>query len=109
MRRREQRYSMLSQDSQLTGFSINKSNGSNGNNNGSNGLNGGNGSGGYSSKGLLYSIVPDNRDAVFGSGVYSGRKVSDIVMTVEGRDFLGTVWKYGKRDLNSVIKNYFSD
>ena len=58
---------------------------------------------------LTYVLSSDGKDAEFGSGLNSGRKVSNLVQTMEGRDWLGTVWKLGRRDLQNVIKQYFSD
>ena len=62
-----------------------------------------------SGKGLQFVILPDGTDAKFLTGVNSGRWVSELVKTVEGRDFLGAVWKSGKRDLQNVIRRFFSD
>jgi hypothetical protein len=97
MRRREQRYGMLAKDAEEgkdkreeRRSQVPKSEN-------------------FPQKSLVYIIDSDQRDAVFNSGIHSGKKVSDLVKTVEGRDFLGSVWKYGKRDLNSVIRKYFSD
>jgi hypothetical protein len=64
---------------------------------------------GNPSRNLIYQVLENGKDAVFHSGINKGKRISELSQTTEGRDFLGGLWKLGKRDLQNVIKQYFSD
>jgi hypothetical protein len=55
--------------------------------------------------GVSFIVIDD--DAMLKNGRYSGKKVSEIVSTVEGRDFLGGLWRTASPDLQKVIKKWF--
>lgn len=57
--------------------------------------------------GLQYVLLSD--DLIVKSGRYSGQAVSVMVRTVEGRDYVGQLWKTATPEMKDVIRRYFSD
>lgn len=57
--------------------------------------------------GLQYT--PMDGDLLVRSGRFSGLKASDIVHTVDGRDYLGRVWKTANTEIKDILRPLFSD
>lgn len=57
--------------------------------------------------GLQYTLL--SNDILIRSGRFSERLVSDLVRTVEGRDYVGQLWKLSNAEMKSVIRRYFSE
>jgi len=58
--------------------------------------------------GLSYVLL--EKDALLKDGRFRDKKVSELMLTVEGRDYLGgELWKIAADDLKSVIRAHFSD
>ena len=57
--------------------------------------------------GTRYSLLSD--DLLIRGGRFSDRRVSELVRTVEGRDFVGQLWKLANAEMRNVIRLYFSE
>ena len=53
--------------------------------------------------GVQYIVDESGEDATLVNGRYPQKKVSDIVTTTEGCDYLGTLWRVANPDLKKVI------
>ena len=52
-------------------------------------------------------FVIEGNDARFENGRFASKRVSELVKTPEGRDWLGGLWRIAHRDLQAVIKVQF--
>jgi hypothetical protein len=59
--------------------------------------------------GIRFELIGGGMDARFVDGRFPGQLVSDLVKTVEGRDYLGTLWRTASNDLRIILRTYFSD
>jgi hypothetical protein len=57
--------------------------------------------------GVQYQLEPDGKDAILVNGRFSNKKVSEVVTTVEGRDFLGGLWRMIPPDLQNIVRHQF--
>ena len=56
--------------------------------------------------GLQYALMSD--DLLLRNGRFANRRVSELVNTVEGRDYIGQIWKTANAEVRAVIRKYFS-
>lgn len=57
--------------------------------------------------GLQYSLL--SNDVCIKSGRYAGRKASELLSTVEGRDYIGQMWKIANAEIRAVLRQFFSE
>lgn len=57
--------------------------------------------------GLQYTLM--DGDLLVRNGRFAGVKASDLVHSVDGRDFLGKVWKTANAEIRDVLRPLFSD
>jgi len=57
--------------------------------------------------GVSYSI--SGNDALIANGRFPNKKISELVKTTEGRDYLGTLWKVANSELQKVIGFQFDN
>jgi hypothetical protein len=56
--------------------------------------------------GLKFELLCGGSDVRFLDGRFPGKTVTDLVRTVEGRDYLGTLWRTAPRALRTVILSF---
>lgn len=54
-----------------------------------------------------YTLLAD--DLLMRSGTFAGKRVSELVQTVQGRDYVGRLWRSANAEMKNVIRRYFSD
>lgn len=57
--------------------------------------------------GLQYTLMAD--DLLIRNGRFANRLVSDLVKTVEGRDYVGILWRQANAEMRHVICRFFSE
>jgi hypothetical protein len=55
--------------------------------------------------GLQFMI--EGTDAMLVTGRFPQKKISELIKTVEGRDYLGTLWRTVPSDLRNIIRTHF--
>jgi hypothetical protein len=56
--------------------------------------------------GLKY--VLEENDLVLKSGRFVDKRISELVKTVEGRDYVGELWENAPNEMRDVIRRFFS-
>lgn len=56
---------------------------------------------------VQYTLMSD--DILIRSGKHSGKRVSELIQTVQGRDFVGRMWRSANTEMRAVIRRYFSE
>jgi len=56
--------------------------------------------------GLKYVLEDD--DLILKAGRFVDKRVSELVKTVEGRDYIGEMWENAPPEVRDVIRRYFS-
>lgn len=54
-----------------------------------------------------YTLMSD--DILIQNGTYAGKRISELVKTVAGRDYVGHMWKAANKEMRDVIRRYFSE
>lgn len=54
-----------------------------------------------------YTLLSD--DLLIRNGTFAGKRVSELVLTVQGRDYVGRLWRSANTEMRNVIRRYFSD
>ena len=57
--------------------------------------------------GLEYTLLTD--DMLLRNGRFANQRVSDVVKTVEGRDYVGQLWRTANPEIRRVLRRFFSD
>jgi hypothetical protein len=57
--------------------------------------------------GIQYAIVDNGQDAYLKDGDHKDEKISDLVKSPSGRDYLGSIFHLAPKDLRVVIVRWF--
>lgn len=56
---------------------------------------------------VLWAALGNGADARLLNGKCQGKRVSELVLSATGRDYLGWLWRTGPAPLRKIIEGYF--
>jgi len=60
-------------------------------------------------KGIVQYELIEGTDAFLRDGRFKDQKISEIIKSVEGRDYLGEIWPICSVELQKVLRKHFSE
>lgn len=57
--------------------------------------------------GMQFTLHQEELDATIINGRFPNKRISEIVVSVEGRDYLGGLWRTSSPELQAIIKHQF--